>query len=350
MEKAAYRIIDANFNRSREAARMMEEYCRFALNSESLSGKAKQIRHEICQTIQELDTDRLIASRDALTDVGREMKVTGQIQRANLQDCFTAACKRLTEALRALAETAQVIDKQISQKFEKLRFETYTLEKEILIFSNITDKFKSVRLYVIITVTHDQNHEEIHKMTQQCIIGGADCIQLRPKAINDRETAKIACEFVKKCKDASVISIINDRVDIAAVSNADGVHLGLDDISSYQGRRLQLKPMIFGASTHSADQLKTAITNGADYVGLGPVFRTPTKPDYEPVGLQYISNAMQMLKNTQIGHAAIGGITLQNINEVLKNGARTVAVSSVVTNAAKPAEMCKKLKEIIMRY
>ena len=105
-----YRIIDANFNRAREALRVMEEYCRFGLNHSGLAGKAKQCRHRLCEAISKLDSVKLICSRDVAGDVGRELKVEGQLSRQSIEDCFTAAAKRASEALRTLAESIQTID------------------------------------------------------------------------------------------------------------------------------------------------------------------------------------------------------------------------------------------------
>ena len=107
MERAAYRIMDANFNRAREAARVIEEYCRFALNSSSLSERAKQLRHQLCRAADELDSSLLISSRDTDNDVGVGLTVTDQYSRNQLSDCLVAACRRFTEALRSLSECAQ---------------------------------------------------------------------------------------------------------------------------------------------------------------------------------------------------------------------------------------------------
>jgi len=348
MERAIFRIIDANFNRAREAARLMEEYCRFALNSSELAGRAKKLRHQICDAVGRLDANILIAARDVHTDVGRGMTVEGELSRLNLRDCFTAAAKRLTEALRVLAETTQTLQPDVAKVFEQLRFDTYSLEKDTLIQSSAAEKFSSVRLYVLLTVTNDRSDSQILDLAKACAAGGADCIQLRAKDTSDRRTFELAGQVVNICKNAGAVSIINDRVDIAAAVGADGVHLGQDDLPLDQGRRMQLAPMIFGLSTHSIDQLKSAVAQRADYVSLGPVFATSTKPHLAPAGLEYVTEAMQLLGDTGIGHVAIGGITVANIDQVLKAGAKNVAVCSAVSQAADPEAMCRKLKDKVM--
>ena len=108
--------------------------------------------------------------------------------------------------------------------------------------------------------------------------------------------------------------------------------------------------MIFGKSTHSLTQLNAAIAELPTYVSLGPVFATPTKPDTKPVGLDYVKQALPILTDTGVGHVAIGGITESNIEAVLAAGARTIAISSAVTNSPDPMAACKKLKRIITAF
>lgn len=344
MERAVYRIIDANFNRAREAVRMVEEYCRFALNSDSLTGRARQLRHELCAAVGRLETGRLVSSRDVPGDVGAGNAVSEQLARSELRDCFTASCKRLTEALRALAEMAQTLDRSVAESIEKLRFTAYALEKDIVVFSEPAEKFKRVALYVIISSDFPA---DVISLTYKCAAGGADCIQLRAKDIEDDKFFALADEFVRICRDCRMLSIINDRVDIAVSAGADGVHLGQHDLSIEHARRLQLAPLVVGRSTHSLEQLRAACEERPAYVSLGPVFATQTKPETEVVGLEYVHHAVKELEGTGIGHVAIGGITLENVEEVLAAGAGTIAVCSAVTEAADPVAACRAIKEKI---
>jgi thiamine-phosphate pyrophosphorylase len=347
MADAVYRIIDANFNRAREALRIIEDFCRFSLNSAPLTACAKQLRHSLSACIAQFDPSKLIASRDSLSDVGVGAAVDNQLQRKDLRDCFTAGCKRLTESLRTLAEMTQTLNPEVAQTIEKLRFSAYTLEKDIVLFADTAEKFKHIKLYVIIS---NALPADVFSLTHRCISGGADCIQLRAKAIDDDKLFALAAEFVKVCKDAGVLSIINDRTDIAAVAGADGVHLGQDDLPVEQARKLQVTPLIIGKSTHSIEQLHAACEELPTYVSLGPVFATGTKPDTVPVGLDYVKQGTELLDGTGIGHVAIGGITLDNVEDVLKAGAKTIAVCSAVTEASDPASACRTLKEKINAF
>ena len=347
MERGIYRIIDANFNRAREAIRVVEEFCRFVLNCDSLTQRAKQLRHELCAAINSLDTNKLISNRDTLADVGVGQVVDNQLSRNTLRDCLTAACKRLTEALRAIAETVQIINPPLAQSIEKLRYDTYTLEKDIVTFADPIEKFKKVGLYVIIS---SNLGADVISMTNKCIAGQADCIQLRAKDIPDDAFLALAKEFVKICRESDVLSIINDRIDIAVACGADGVHLGQNDLSVEHARSLELSPLIIGKSTHSVEQLQAACVENPTYVALGPVFETETKPGKAAVGLDYVTDGVKLLADGCICHVAIGGITVENVEQVLGAGARAIAVCSAITDSEDPADRCSQFKKKIRGF
>ncbi len=347
MERAVYRIIDANFNRGREAIRVVEDYCRFALNSVPLTERAKQLRHELSAAVGKLDAGRLIACRDTPGDVGVGRKVDKQLKRTDLQDSFTAGCKRLTEALRTLAEVMQAINPDVAETIEKLRYDTYTLEKDIIVLSEPAEKFKRVRLYVIIT---SNLPADVISLTHKCVAGGADCIQLRAKNAEDNKLFALAAEFVQICKAGGILSVINDRADIAVTAGADGVHLGQNDLPVEQVRKLQLHPLIIGKSTHSLKELEDTCKEAPTYVSLGPVFPTPTKPNVPAVGLDYVKQGLEILADTGIGHVAIGGITTDNVEEVLETGANCISVCSAVTETRDPTAACRALKDKITAF
>ncbi len=347
MPHNTYRVIDANFNRAREAMRVMEDFCRFALNCDLLTQRAKLLRHQLSAAIAKIETGRLIAARDTLNDIGVGKTVDNQMQRADLSDCFTAASKRLTEALRTIEEAIRTFDVATAKTIENLRYNAYTLEKDIVIFSDTAGKFKKVRLYVVIS---SQVLTDILRLTNCCIAGGADCIQLRAKNIDDEGLFALAVEFAKVCRNSGVLCIINDRADIAIAAGADGVHLGQNDLPIGQVRKLQQTPLIVGKSTHSPEQLRTAISEMPAYVSLGPVFATTTKPVAEPVGLDYVTEAAKILEPVGISSVAIGGITLKNLEQVLSAGAKRIAVCSAVTETADPVSVCKEFKKKIETF
>ncbi|HEC02170.1 MAG TPA: thiamine phosphate synthase [Phycisphaerales bacterium] len=347
MERAAYRIIDANFNRAREAIRVVEEYCRFVLDSTPLTGRAKQLRHELSRAIGALDAGSLVAARDTLGDVGVAQTVDNQLDRGDLKDSFTAGCKRLTEALRAIAEVVRIENSTLAETIEKLRYDAYTLEKDIVVFADPAEKYKRVGLYIVIT---SDLPVEVISLTHKCAAGGADCVQLRAKHIADDKLFALAETFVGICKDAGVLSVINDRVDIAVAAGADGLHVGQNDLSIEQIRKLQASPLVIGKSTHSVEQLRAACQERPTYAALGPLFATGTKPDVPPVGLEYVKQAPDILAGTGMGNVAIGGITVDNVEQVLDAGAESIAVCAAVTKADDPTAACRALKEKIDAY
>ncbi len=344
MDRASYRIIDANFNRAREALRVTEEYCRFCLDSKPLAETAKSMRHQLSSAAAKIDPGRLIAARDTEADVGTDITVTDQLHRQNLTQSFTAAAKRLSEALRVLAETAQPINEESAKRFEQLRYKAYTFEKQVMLFADASQRFKKVKLYVLIS---NLPPVDVLAMTQYCIAGGADCIQLRLKEMSDSDMFALAEQFTKLCSEKAVISIINDRPDIAIACGADGVHLGQDDLPARVVTKLQQRPMITGISTHSLEQLKQAIDQRPTYAALGPVFTTETKPSAKAVGLEYVRRGAAELQNTGIASIAIGGIDQNNVESVMQAGASAVAVSAAVTRLPDPTAACRKLKEKI---
>lgn len=348
MTDILYRIIDANFNRGREALRVMEEYCRFGLNNPAFSGQAKHCRHLLCQSLKQIDPQKLLLNRDVCNDVGRNLKVQDQLERQSLEDCFTAAAKRASEALRALAESTQAIDPSIATVMENIRFEVYALEKKAVLYSCTKQKLQSIRLYILINVTAQSNPKDTLDLTKTCIDSGADCLQLRAKDISDSSLLNLAREFTSLCKQGNIVSIINDRADIAVLSDADGVHLGQDDISVSCARQLAKRPFIVGVSTHNPDELRQAIDSECDYVGIGPAFVSPTKPGLKVSGTDYVKHALPILKKAGVYHVAIGGINFENLSELLKIGVEAIAVSSAVSLAEKPAETCKALKKRVL--
>ena len=341
-QKAVYRIIDANFNRAREALRVMEEVCRFGLNHAGLTARSKQLRHDLCRAIAQLDSRQLLTCRDTPGDVGTDLCVDNPMPRTDLETCLTAGAKRLSEALRALAEVIQTLDPVLARTVEQIRYAAYTLEKDIVVLGEPIARFRRVRLYVLI---NGDDPARAMDLTERCIAGGADCLQLRCKRLNDRARLDLALRFTDRCRTGGVVSIINDRADIAVAARADGVHLGLEDLDASAVRRLQMEPLIIGLTTHNTEELDQAIAQTPTYVALGPAFATDTKPDLAPAGLDYLRQAMERLSKTDLAQVAIGGITRANLAEVLATGARTIAVCSAVTENQDPAQACRGFKE-----
>jgi thiamine-phosphate pyrophosphorylase len=344
MERAAYRIIDANFNRAREAARVIEEYCRFALNSHPLSERAKHLRHQLCRTVDKLDSNLLLSSRDTNNDVGIGQVVADQYDRSQLSDCLAAACRRLTEALRALSECTQSQKEPVWQVFEQLRYSAYTLEKDIFLLSRPAERFEKVSLYVVLAV---DNAADMLSLAGECIAGGADCIQIQAQNLQDNSSFVLAADFVRLCKENGVISIINKRADIAVASGADGVHLDQGDLPLECVRKLQLGPMIIGKSAYSTEQLRAAIIEQPTYVIVGPVCSPAEGSSLNPVNPEYLRDATNILENTAIAFVVAGDINTANVDSLISDGVDRIAVCVDITKVKEPTEFCRVLKQKI---
>ena len=198
------------------------------------------------------------------------------------------------------------------------------------------------KLYVITesSISKGRSNEEIVK---EAIAGGAEIIQLREKQWSKEQIKEDAVKLLKICRENNVLFIVNDYVDIALEIGADGVHLGQSDISIAEAREFCGNELIIGLSTHSVEQAIDADQEDVDYITIGPIFKTRVK-DYE-VGVEIIK---PVLDNIQKPLIAIGGINKENIDEVLEQGVRSIAVISTVVSAENvkeaASELVKKIK------
>lgn len=173
--------------------------------------------------------------------------------------------------------------------------------------------------------------------------GGVDLIQLRAKKAVVSHIVDLAARLHKITEPAGVPLVVNDHTDVAAQVSVEGVHVGQDDDSVAVARQKAGRKIIVGKSTHSFDQAITAQTEGADYIGFGPLFSTPTKPDYAPIGTEQIKRVHSEVK---LPIFCIGGIKIDNLGEVMAAGAKRVAIVSGLLKAAdiaKYARACKAL-------
>ncbi len=198
---------------------------------------------------------------------------------------------------------------------------------------------QSWKLYVI-TGSGAPEGRSLKETVRLAIDGGASVIQLRDKKTSDKELIQVARELLTLTRSRKIPLIINDRIEVAKISGADGVHLGQEDGPLEKARVLLGKDAIIGRSTHSPEQALLAVQEGFDYIGVGPVFKTPAKPTVAPVGLEFVRFAVN---NIAIPFVAIGGIDEANINEVLQAGARCTAVVRAVMTAEDPKKMSKAL-------
>ncbi len=199
------------------------------------------------------------------------------------------------------------------------------------------------RLYAILDTSWLDDRDPALVATRM-IEGGVDIIQLRAKKETSQECAATAAKVLKVTRPAGIPLIINDHPEVATEVEADGVHVGQDDLSVSEVRKMVGPDKYVGKSTHSLEQALSAQEEDVDYIGVGPVFATPTKPTYVPVGLEIVR---QVSLRIRIPFFCIGGIKLENAKEVLGTGASRIVVVSGILQAPDLAEYCRKLKKML---
>ena len=208
--------------------------------------------------------------------------------------------------------------------------------------------FKKFTLYAVTDVRSAQR--SLITSIDKALHGGADIVQLRSKVVSDSVLFTMGKDIRKLTRRYKKLFFINDRPDLAAILDADGVHLGQDDLPVSVVRsffRSCRKKMFIGKSTHSLKQAMDAQREGADYIGVGPIFATPTKEHYTPVGLRLIK---QVRKHICIPFVCIGGINEHNVKDVIQAGARRIAVVRAIFGSPNPYKAAQSLKEKIALY
>ncbi|MCA1658919.1 MAG: thiamine phosphate synthase [Verrucomicrobiaceae bacterium] len=201
----------------------------------------------------------------------------------------------------------------------------------------------STRLYGILDLSYVEIPDS-GKIAEAMIEGGVDLVQLRAKGHASAQIAEIAADLHRITAERGVPLIINDHPEVARIVGAEGVHVGQDDMPIAEAREVAGPNCMVGKSTHSLDQAIRAFYEGADYIGFGPIFATPTKPDYAPVGLNEIQKIHDAVR---IPIFCIGGLKVDNLPEVLAAGARRVVIVSGLLQARDAAEYARSAKKML---
>ena len=338
------RIIDANANRAAEGLRVLEDIARFALDDGELALSVKEIRHDLTATVGLLPipTGLRLAARDTPGDVGTGVSTEQEMSRVGLHGVAAAAAGRTTEALRALEEMAKVLlDADGAGAIERIRYRVYEVER--LVRSGLVPRSRQWRLCVLLTEALCAGRPW-EAVAEAAIAGGATCLQLREKALPDRELLVRARRLVEiAAADARVSVVINDRPDVALLANADGVHVGQGDLTPADVRAVAGAGMEVGVSTSCIAEALAAMTAGASSVGLGPMFETTTKRKDRVAGVGYLRAFLADERVSHLPHLCIGGIGCSNAALLADAGARGFAVSSAVCGADDPEAVCGSL-------
>ena len=318
-----FRILDASANRAREGLRVVEDFVRFSLNDAHLSALLKSVRHQLRAVMQDFDMASLIGSRDTRADVGTQISTPAELIRTDSLAVAKASLKRVQEATRTLEEYSKVLPAADGMSSKP------TASKQQLEGRN-----------VYLLLGSDQCEDDVEDVLREAIAGGVRIVQIREKTMADRELLLHARRIRRITRDTGALLIMNDRPDLAVLCEADGVHVGQDELSIHDVRRIVGPNCLIGVSTHSIEQARRAVLEGASCIGVGPVFQSGTKSFDEFAGLDFVR---EVAAEIQLPWFPIGGVDLTNVDEVVEAGASRIAVSGAICRAANPRQTAEQL-------
>ena len=324
-----YQIIDANLDRAREGLRVLEDWARFGLGENDFVVKIKNFRQILGKNHLEVYKQ----SRNHIEDQSKGLTHQEQINRRTPEQIISSNSGRIQEALRVIEEFSRLHNHELSKIASEIRYAIYTLEIELLQLSKFKNSLKILRENDLYVIT-DQK-ENLLKIIEDILIAGVRIIQYRFKIGTDKDHLQEAIQIKNLCKKYNSLFIVNDRVDIALASNADGIHLGQDDLDLKTARNLLGYSKIIGISANNKIDISNAVNEGCDYIGIGPVFETETKKDKKPIGIEKIKT---LTKDLNIPWFAIGGIKKNNISHLKCNGLKKIALVSQLMNSEDPKE------------
>jgi thiamine-phosphate pyrophosphorylase len=249
-------------------------------------------------------------------------------------DVLQANLCRVQEALRVLEEYGKLYRSDFAAACKAMRYQVYTLESDLL----GGQRLQRLRQSLVYLVTSPQ--ENLVATVEAALKGGITLVQYRDKNTEDDVRFQRAQQLREICHRYQALFLVNDRVDLALAVGADGVHLGQTDMPIAVARRLLGPQAIIGRSTTNPEEMRRALEEGADYIGVGPVYSTPTKPGKAAAGLDYVRYAAT---HSPVPWFAIGGIDADNLSEVLQAGAQQVAIVRAVMEAENPTQSAQAI-------
>ena len=327
-------LIDANLDRAREGLRVMEDWCRFGLKRSDFSIQIKDWRQQLGVHHHSIYRKARLTSNDPAMGVHHPL----QKIRSTPEAVFTANSSRVQEALRVIEEFTRITDPNLCEVATKIRYETYEIEIKVLNTTEGAKKrqnLKDCSIYLITT-----NRRDLEGVVLQSLKAGVKIVQYRDKFSHDNEKISQAKCLASLCKKYNSLFIVNDRIDIALAVDADGIHLGQEDIPTKIARNLLGVEKIIGRSTHCLEDIKNAEKEGCDYIGIGPIFPSETKKNLSPIGIDFLRKG---LSKTLLPAFAIGGINSSNINKLNQIDNLRIAVSDAIINSNDPFSKTREL-------
>ena len=338
-----FRVMDASANRAREGLRVVEDIARFVLDDSHLTGLLKQLRHDLATALKPLDGGRFLAARDTTSDVGTTVTTEQERRRGSLRDVLDANLGRVQESLRTLEELAKLEPTgpdtpSPAAHFERARYDLYTLHKALATTLEAKRRLDGRDLYLLAGESGCRGG--IGPAIRGAVAGGVGVVQLREKTLEDAALLDLARRVRRWTSDGDSLFVMNDRPDLAVLADADGVHVGQQELDVRSVRRIVGPNRLVGVSTHSIQQARQAVLDGADYLGVGPVFPSQTKSFDSYAGPEFVRAVAQEIT---LPWYAIGGISVENLAEVAGAGATRVAVGAAVCAADDPEATAREL-------
>jgi thiamine-phosphate pyrophosphorylase len=331
-----WRALDASANRAGEALRVLEDVVRFALDDAPLTGILKQLRHDLAALLAAGPLRHRTALRDVAGDVGAGLTASSSLPRRSVADLVAANAARAAQALRSLEEAAAVVAPGAAGGFERLRYRVYDVERRGLAAARSRERLAAATVCVLVDGRADE--VAFARLVEAVIGAGVRMLQLRDKslplaALAARGRTALAIARRHAPGDPALV-IVNDRVDVAVAIGAAGAHVGAEDLPVNLARRVLGPDAVIGATAHDLVEARAAVAAGADYLGIGPCFPSTTK-HFGTVAPREFLRAVS--GETSLPVYAIGGITLERLDELADLGIRRVAVAAAVTEATDPA-------------
>lgn len=337
------RILDANLNRAREGLRVVEEYTRFVRDDSEFSARIKEARHVLANMARQIPAHWLTLGRDTEGDVGTSLHNKSESHRRDLRQVAEVNLKRVQEALRSIEEFGKIEFPEVARGAKSLRYELYTIEKRLETHARAHQRLGHAFLYWLVDPT--ALSRSLEWTVREALAGGVDVIQLRDKQSADRDLLATARRIREWTRASRTLFIMNDRPDLARLSEADGVHVGQEELTVRDVRRIVGPDPLVGVSTHSLAQAQAAVAAGADYLGVGPVFPSATKQFSEQVGTELLA---EVAPRVSLPWFAIGGIDESRLDTVLSAGARRIAVSAALNQAEDPRGVARGIKDRLL--
>ncbi len=336
---ALERMLDANVNRACEGLRTLEDLARFLLDDGQCARKAKEARHLVRSTAAAMGARRLVAWRDTPGDVGTTISAVDEGERSDAGALAMAAGNRAGEALRACEEAAKVLGLDAGA-FERCRYEVYDIQKRLV---SVLGSMKAPVSPVCVLVTESMCQQPWEAVVEAACRGGAASLQLREKDLEDSALLERAMQLMEVARPFGVLVFVFDRPDFALLAGASGVLVGQGDLSVGAVRRLCGDRLMIGVSCSTLEMARRAAQDGADYLGLGPMFPSGTKRKDTLSGSRLIERVVADPIAGRLPHLAISGIEPANLPELVAAGCQGVAVCGAVCGAQDPEQATRAL-------